>query len=293
MKMNRREFVGTAVAGATGVWSAGCVSLGSGPTATVPLGKTMRACRVSCGTGMRGSKRQTNQTRLGKEKFEFLLNYAYDAGIRHFDMADMYGTHPYVGRVLKNKPRDEVQLVTKIWTRRGGIPEKERPPADVLVKRFLKELQTDYIDLVQIHCMTKPDWTLIERAQMDALAELKQKGLIRAHGVSCHSIDALRTAADEPWVDIVHARINPFGYKTDAPSEELLPVLNKIHDAGKGIIGMKLAGEGTFDAQQRKDTLSWVMGLGCIDCFTVGFEKPGEIDEFLTNVEQELAVVSS
>jgi aryl-alcohol dehydrogenase-like predicted oxidoreductase len=294
MKMNRREFLGTAVAGAAGVWTAGSAAFGatvnSTPTAAVPLGKAFEACRVSCGTGMRGGNRETNQTRMGKEKFEALLNYAYDNGIRQFDMADMYGTHPYVGRVMKSKPRDKVQLVSKIWTRPKGLPEKERPLADVLIKRFLKELQTDYIDLVQIHCMVESDWTVTERAQMDALEELKQKGLIRAHGVSCHSLDALKTAAEEPWVDVVHARINPFGKSTDGTSEELVPVLKKIHAAGKGIIGMKLAGAGTFDAHQRKESLNWVMGLGCIDCLTVGFEKPAEIDEFLANVREGLTV---
>jgi aryl-alcohol dehydrogenase-like predicted oxidoreductase len=263
------------------------------PTALVPLGKQLKACRISSGTGMGGGGRQTNQTRLGKDKFEALLRYAYDQGIRQFDMADMYGTHPYVGRVLKGKPRDGVQLVSKIWTRPGGLPERERPPADVLVKRFLKELQTDYIDVLQIHCMEDPDWTKKERRQMDAMEKLKEQGLIRAHGVSVHTLAALEAAADEPWVDVVHARINPYGHRTDVPQDEfvakVIPVLKKIHAAGKGIIGMKLIGEGRFDPQQRKNTLKSVMELGCVDCLTVGFEKPAEIDEFLANVRERLA----
>ena len=76
------------------------------------------------------------------------------------------------------------------------------------------------------------------------------------------SRDALKTAADEPWGDVVHARVNPFGQSTDAPAEELVPVLKKIHDAGKGIIGMKLACEGTFHAQQRQETPKWVRDRG-------------------------------
>ena len=293
MKMRRREFLGIALAGAAGAVATGRLETAApadvNPTATVPLGKTLKACRISCGTGMRGGGRQTNQTRLGKEKFEALLNYAYDHGIRQFDMADMYGTHEYVGRVLKSKPREDVQLVTKMWTRPGGIPEKERLPADVLVKRFLKELQTDYIDVLQIHCMSQPDWNIRERRQMDAMEQLKAEGLIRAHGVSIHSIPALKTAAEEPWVDVIHARVNPFGMRTDGPMEEVVPILNKIHAAGKGIIGMKLIGEGTFDAEQRKETLKFVMDLDCVDCMIVGFEKPEEIDVFLSSVRERLA----
>jgi len=292
VKIQRRQFMGTALAPAAAALFPGPAAAAPArvdPTATVPLGKALTACRVSFGTGMGGGGRQTNQTRLGREKFEALLNYAYDRGIRQFDMADLYGTHPYVGRVLKSKPREACQLVSKIWTRPGGIPEKERPPADVLVKRFLKELQTDYIDVLQIHCMERPDWNRTERRQMDAMAELKEQGLIRAHGVSVHSLAALKTAAEEPWVDVVHARINPYGHRTDGPMEDVTPVLEKIRAAGKGILGMKLIGEGRFDAQQRRKTLEFVMDLGCVDCLTVGFEKPEEIDEFLANVRQRLA----
>ncbi len=292
MKIERREFLGAAVASTVGAMAGGPAVLAApadaSPTATVPLGKTLKACRISCGTGMAGGGRQTNQTRLGKEKFEALLHYAYDHGISHFDMADMYGTHPFVGRVLESKPRDKCQLVSKIWTRRGGIPERERPLADVLVKRFLKELRTDYIDVLQIHCMDKADWNRTERRQMDAMAKLKEEGLIRAHGVSIHSLDALKTAAEEPWVDVIHARINPFGHRTDGPMEQVVPVLKKIHAAGKGIIGMKLVGEGRFTPEQRKQTLKFVMDLGCIDCLTVGFEQQAQIDEFLVNVGERL-----
>ena len=291
MKIERRQFLGTALAPAAGAvlaHSALAAPAGVDPTATVPLGKTLSACRISCGTGMAGGGRQTNQTRMGREKFEALLHYAYDHGIRQFDMADLYGTHPYVGRVLKSKPREECQFVSKIWTRGGGLPEKERPLADVLVKRFLKELQTDYIDVLQIHCMTAADWNRSERPQMDAMAKLKEQGLIRAHGVSVHSLDALKTAADEPWVDVIHVRINPYGHRTDGPMEEVIPVLKRARAAGKGLIGMKLIGEGQFDLPKRKRTLKFVMDSGCIDCLTVGFEKPEQIDEFLANVREQL-----
>lgn len=262
------------------------------PTALVPLGKSLNACRVSCGTGMRGRPgRRTNQTELGRERFEALLNYAYDSGIRQFDMADMYGTHRYVGRVLKGKPREDIQLVTKIWPHPGWLQEDERPSADVLVKRFLEELQTDYIDVVQIHGQSNPDWNVREREQMDALAKLKEAGVIRAHGLSVHSVAALETAAEEPWVDVVHVRVNPFERNTD-PMEVVVPLMEKIHSAGKGIIAMKLCGEGAFDLEQRRETLAYVMGLGCVDCMTVGFEKPEEIDEFLSNVKEQLAAKS-
>src|SRR5690606_25637453 len=147
-------------------------------------------------------------------------------------------------------------LISKVWFREGGIPEKERPRADLVVERFLKELKTDYIDLVLLHCAVSPTWNREQEAHMEALANLKKKGVIRAHGVSCHSLEALRACIDEPWVDSVHARINPFQMVMDGPVEEVAPVLKQIRARGKGVVGMKIIGEGRLsrpEHEERKD----------------------------------------
>ena len=68
--------------------------------------------------------------------------------------------------------------------------------------------------------------------------------MIRALGVSCHSLEALEAAATEPWVESVHARINPFGMSMDDKPEKVVPVLKQLHAAGKGVVGMKIVGEG-------------------------------------------------
>ncbi len=293
MRIDRREFLGAAVAGTAGMLLAERLAIAapSSPDATalVPLGKHLKVPRLGFGTGMKGYLRQTNQTRLGEEAFGRLLHYCYDQNIRLFDMADLYGTHPYVARAMKGKPRDSYTLVTKLWFQPKGLPEPERPDADVCVARFLKELGTDYIDLVQIHCQTSAKWPEEMRKQMDLLDDLKRKGMIRAHGVSIHSLAALERVADEPWVDVVHARVNPYASRTDGPMEKVAPILNRIHAAGKGIIGMKLVGEGTFDAEKREKTLKYVMGLGCVDAMIVGFEKVEHVDEFKSGAERVLA----
>ena len=82
-------------------------------------------------------------------------------------------------------------------------------------RAFLKELKTDYIDLLLLHCVTDADWPEQLRKQMDIMSKLKSQGKIRALGVSCHSIAALEAAAAEPWVESVHTRINPYGMSMD------------------------------------------------------------------------------
>ena len=296
MSIRRRDFLGGAAAGVGGLLIGPRVALAPpSPPATydpyemVPLGKTgIKISRVGEGTGMKGWKRQTNQTRMGREKFEALLKYAYKRGIRLFDMADLYGTHPYVARALKGIPREKYALLTKIWLRPRGLPEPQRPPADVTVKRFLKELKTDYIDIVLLHCQMDADWNKQQRKNMDLLSKLKDKGVIRVLGISAHKLEALDTAAAEPWVDTVLARINPYGVKMDGPVEKVVPVLKKIHAAGKGVIGMKIIGEGQFrDSDEMRDkSIAFALNLGCVDAMTVGFEKPTEIDDFAARVRK-------
>jgi aryl-alcohol dehydrogenase-like predicted oxidoreductase len=296
MEMKRREFLAKSIAGAGGfllgsayINAAKQESSTFDPYKKVTLGKTkIKVSRVGFGTGMRGGGRQSNQTRLGKEKFEALLKTAYERGVRLFDLADLYGTHPYLASALRKMPREDYVINTKIWWRRGGIPEKERPDADVVIKRFLRELNTDYIDVVLLHCVMSGKWPQELRKQMDILDDLKRKGIIRAHGVSCHTLPALKAAADEPWVDSVNVRINAYGKNMDGPVVEVEPVVRKLHKAGKGAVGMKLIGEGAFrnSDEQRDNSVRYVLGLGCVDAMVVGFEKVEEIDDFAARVRK-------
>jgi aryl-alcohol dehydrogenase-like predicted oxidoreductase len=258
------------------------------PFAPVTLGRTrLNPTRLCLGTGMRGGQRESNQTRLGREAFETLIRESFDRGVRLFDLADLYGTHPYVIPALKGIQRDRFQIVTKIWWREGSLPENERPDADICIERFLRELKTDYIDLVLLHCVTSANWPQELRNQMDLLSKLKEKGTIRALGVSCHSLEALRAAAAEPWVESVHTRINPYGLSMDGPPEKVVPVLKKIHAAGKGVIGMKIIGEGRLrkSEEKRSASVKYALDLGCVDVLNVGCETVAEVDDLAQRVK--------
>lgn len=293
MKMKRREFLHKSVASVGGVLLGSQFALAEQPKKvdpyqTVTLGKTdVKMSRFCLGTGMRGGNRESNHTRMGKEKFEALIRGSHERGITVFDLADLYGTHPYVIPALKGIPRDRFVIISKIWWRPNGIPDKDRPDADVVVHRFLKEINTDYIDLVLLHCVESPKWPEELRRQMDILAELKSKKMIRAHGVSCHSLPALQAAAKEPWVDSVHARINPTGVAMDGKPEQVVPVLRDIHNAGKGVVGMKLIGEGRYrnSDELKNNSIKYVVGLGCVDILNVGCENLQEVDDFAKRVQ--------
>ena len=294
--MKRREFLVKSIVGLGGLLLSPELTIFAkqkpttfNPYELLPLGKTgVKVSRVGFGTGMRGHRRQSNQTRLGKEKFEMLLQAAYEQGVRLFDCADLYGTHPYLAGALKKMPRRNYVIASKIWWQRGGLPETDRPEPDVVVERFLRELNTDYIDVILLHCVTSENWPEELSGKMEILAKLKKKGIIRAHGVSCHSLAALEAAANELWVDSVHARINAYGTNMDGPPEKIASVLQKMHKAGKGVVGMKLIGEGKFrnSDEKRDESIRYVLGLGCVDTMVVGFEKADEIDDFAARVRK-------
>ena len=296
MKIQRREFlkksalgVGGILAGARFVRAETAPQKTFDPYALVPLGKTdLKFSRITMGTGSHGSNRSSNQTREGRPAFQKLLRDAHERGVRTYDLADLYGSHTYLPPALEGIPRENYHLISKIWWSGGGIPEPERPAADIVVARFLKELKTDYIDLLLLHCVTSPDWPTELRSQMDILSKLKAQGKIRALGVSCHSLGALQAAITEPWVESVHTRINPYGMSMDGSAAEVVPVLKRLHAAGKGVVGMKLIGEGRLrnDDARRDESVKFVLGLGCVDVLNVGFEKIEEVDDFAARVRK-------
>ena len=255
--IGRREFLADSIAGASGLLLGstltGCASktLTSAkgktfdPWEIVPLGKTgLKVTRVGFGTGMSGGRHSSNQVRLGKEKFEALLREAYDRGCRLFDCADMYGSHPYIIPALKGVPRDKFTIVSKLMIWDPPDEEKEKP--QVTIDRFLKELNTDYIDLLLLHCMMAPDWNKTLKPYMDGYERSQGKRQSACPRRLLPLDRRPQTAAEEPWVESVHARINATGTDMDGSPDEVVPILRKIHDAGKGVIGMKLIGQGEF-----------------------------------------------
>ena len=296
-KLNRREFVSALSAGAgylaLGNTLTGCASRVSvDPFQLVQLGESgLETTLLGIGMGFNGYNRSSALTRQDHGDALAVVRHAFDAGVRFFDNADSYGTHGLMAQALETIPRDSITISSKIWTREGGIPEPERPDANVVVDRFRRELNTDYIDLVQLHCMVAADWPDIEQRQMDILSDLKSKGIIRAHGVSVHTWEAMQAAVESPWVDVLHARINPYGIAMDKPEPaEVISLIHRLHDSGKGVIGMKLLGAGEYveDDERIDNALRFVLGLGSVDMIIVGFEHSEQIDDYAARVRRTL-----
>ena len=244
----------------------------------VVLGKTgIRTSRLAMGTGTIGYGGGSNQTRLGTSPVtRLLLNGYNENGLRFYDAADSYGSHPYVAAAIKQLPRDKVTVLTKTDTR---DPAGVRADLD----RFRKELGVDYIDVVLIHCVTESDWTTRYRGVMDVLSEAKEKGTIRAHGVSCHSLPALRAAAASPWGEIDLVRLNPIGSYMDADPETVIRVIKQMREQGKGIVGMKILGQGDL-RDKPAEAIRYALGSGVLDAFTIGAESQREQNNLIQHI---------
>jgi 1-deoxyxylulose-5-phosphate synthase len=246
-------------------------------TDTVTLGSTgIKTSRLAMGTGTVGSEHHSHQTALGVQGLSDLLLNGYDQGLRFFDAADSYGSHPHVAEALKHVPRDKVTVLTKSWARDAAGMRAD-------LDRFRRELGTDYLDICLMHCLTEDDWTDRYRGAMDVLSEAKQKGIIRAHGCSCHSIEALRAAAKSPWVEIDLARINPVGAYMDSDPTTVVGVLKEMKAAGKAVVGMKILGQGTLRNRQ-DEGIKFALGQGVLDAFTIGAESKQEQGDLIRRI---------
>jgi 1-deoxyxylulose-5-phosphate synthase len=246
-------------------------------TDTVTLGNTgIKTSRLAMGTGTVGAGKHSHQTALGMNGLPRLLLNGYDNGLRFFDAADSYGSHPHVAEALKHVDRSKVTVLTKSWAR---DPNEMRADVD----RFRRELGVEQIDIVLMHCLTEADWTTRYRPVMDILEEAKHKKIIRAHGCSCHSIEALRAAAKSAWVEVDLARVNPVGAHMDADPDTVVSVLREMKAAGKAVLGMKILGQGALRDRQ-DEALRFALGLNVLDAFTIGAESISEQNDLTRRI---------
>jgi predicted aldo/keto reductase-like oxidoreductase len=294
---SRRQFIRAALAGA-GALAAGGPSLAparmmkrktGGATEIVTLGPMgIKATMLAQGTGWNGGARSSAHTRLGEKAFTKLIRHSLDEGVRFIDTADLYGAHPYVRTALDGVPRDQYILMSKIWPRTefwcspsGG--------AKAEVNRFREELRSDVIDICLIHCMTDSRWPQTFARVRDELAEMKQQGAVRAVGVSCHDLGALKVAAADPWVDVILARINNVGKEAemDGSPGEVAAVLKQARANGKVVLGMKIFGAGKLVAPEQKDaSLKYVLQNGLVDAVTIGMMSPKEVDDTIRRMNR-------
>ena len=282
--MKRREFIKNTVR------TAGLISFAGIPqnvfasgqkkyaNDVVSLGNTgIKVSRLAMGTGSNGWKGSSNQTRkLGLKGLSELLNRAYDKGVYFWDSADQYGSHAHLKEALKTIPREKVVILTK--TR---ATTEEEMKSDL--ERFRNEIGTDYLDIVLLHAVTDSEWPVNMEPVMDILSKAREDSIIRAHGISCHSIGALNAAADSEWVQVDLVRYNPAGSHMDDEPKIVADVIKKMKKNGKGIVGMKVFGNGKL-TDRLDECLNYHLTAEFIDATTIGIESIDQLDDLIKRI---------
>ncbi len=302
-KLTRRDFLRLTSAAGLALTSGipavhaapALLPLPASATDRTPLGRTgIRASFLAQGTGVNGSKRVSNHTRMGEEAAVRLIRHGLDNGLNFLDTADLYGTHQLIAKAVAGLPREDYVLLSKIWARAEDWNDFSGG-ARAEVDRFRKELDTDFIDIMLVHCQTARDWPTIQKRVRDDLSEFKEKGVVRAVGVSCHSLEALETAVADPWTEVILARINYMGgreYSMDGTADNIGALLKKARDDGKAVIGMKVFGVGKLTGPEQMDaSLRFVIGNRIVDAMTIGMMKPEEMDENIRRIGKTLSAV--
>jgi predicted aldo/keto reductase-like oxidoreductase len=298
-EFSRRRFLQTsaALAGAALVGHVNAATtMPAIRTATdqVTLGNTgIKLSRLGIGTGVDNGN---VQTALGKDNFNKLIRHAYDQGITFFDTCDRYVTSPWMADAIKGLPREKLYIQTKI----SGTPKDVVAAIDA----ERKKLNIDYFDSVLIHSQSVAGWSAMDvwKQVMDGFRQAQDKKMFQARGISCHNLPALQDANKTDFCQMHQVRVNPQGKYTDGPSghgynaietnpiEPVLAEIKSMHEKGRGVIGMKIFGNGLFtDPADRDKSIRFAMSNPNIDAVVIGFKSTAEIDEAIDRINKALA----
>ncbi len=246
---------------------------------TIEFGRTgLRVSRLAVGTGTHGIGGHSQQTALGLDGLSNLLRHACDLGVNFWDLADGYGSHPHAARALEALPRDSVVIATKTMSRKAAQMARD-------IERFQRELRVDVIDIVLMHFLNHADWPTRYAEAAEALLQAQAAGQVRAVGVSCHDLNALRAAVETPWVEVVLVRINYDGVNMDAKPARVVPVIEQLYAAGKAVYGMKVLGCGSLTHDPRR-AIEYVLGLGTVHALTIGISSLAQLEQNVRLVEE-------
>jgi len=196
-------------------------------------------------------------------------------GVNFWDTDNSYGSITQVAAALKMVKREDVVIASKTYGKTAGEAKHD-------IKRTLAELGTDYMDLFLLHEVAAGSLPALMPA-LGALREAKAAGIIRAVGLSTHSVQILTDAAELDGIEFVCAPLNYKGIQIDEGTlEGMLEALDKAHNkCGKGVYVIKTLGAGDLVYDVRS-ALEWVLQYkDRIDVYNIGVAFLSEMRENL------------
>jgi len=202
-----------------------------------------------------------------------LLRRAYELGLNFWDTADDYGAHPSIREALKSLDRSKIVIATKTYGKEGRDVEES-------IERSLREMETPYIDIYMLHAVDSIQEFKNRSQALKAILEAKEKGLIRAAGLSTHSAQMTWALADIPEIEVVLTVLNKAGLRMSGSLNEMERATRRIYEAGKAVYLMKVLARGKL-ADRIESALHYVYKLSYVHSVSIGMKSLNELE---TNV---------
>ena len=215
------------------------------------------------------------QKDMKPEESSEILSYALDLGINFIDTAQMYKTYEPIKMALKNR-KDRPIIATKTHC----LTYEDAKDA---VEEALRGMGVDYIDIFHLHSARNgTDVFEIKKDVLRCLEEYKDEGLIKAIGISTHSVKVVEKAGYRDDIDIVFPLINKVGRGVlEGSVEKMKEAIILCERKGKGIYLMKVLGGGTL-IEDFKENIEFVRELS--DNFSIAIGMVSK-EEVLYNVK--------
>lgn len=218
------------------------------------------------------------QANLTVEEGAYLIEYAYDKGINFIDTAEIYENYQYIRTALKGIKREDYHIATKTY---AYTEEMARNSLDLA----LKELGTDYIDVFLLHEQESIHTVRGHFEAIEYFLKAKEKGKIRSIGISTHRIAGALAVKEVKELEVIHPIINKYGIGIqDGTVEEMLKVIDEIHEMGKGVYAMKPLGGGHL-INEAESAFNFVRSIPSINSIAIGMQSKDEIDANISLVE--------
>ena len=195
-----------------------------------------------------------------------LMLKALDEGVTFWDTAEGYGTQPHLGAAVRQINRDEVVIQTKTGA-------KDYEGAKASIARSLRELQTDYLDVLLLHGISTPEDLVSREGALDAFREAKTAGKIRVIGCSTHIYtgSVMDAVIDHPELEVILATANKEGRMLEGGSlDRHLEYIQRAYDAGKGISIMKVVVAGDIPEADIPEWIEWGFNLETAHAINLG-----------------------
>lgn len=198
-----------------------------------------------------------------------LLREAFDRGINFVDTAELYDNYEYIKHAVKSG-RDKITISAKSYAYSNAT-------AETSLQKAMKEIDTDYIDIFSLHEQESEHTIRGHYEALEYFIKAKEKGYIRAVGISTHNIAAVEAALRYPEIQVIHPIINIAGLGIiDGSKEEMLQAIENAAKAGKGIYSMKVLGGGNL-IHSAKECFDFILSNQNIHAVAVGMQSKAEI----------------